>query len=279
MKFYILTLTLLFTISCNNSPKGTETGQNVPIKKDTVAHVDADTVATIIPAPQEETPPIQLLKKHNLTDDDLYTDYDGGTQLADYFIIELIDKETFSKNKTLAVNMVSNDTTVVCIKNGTIKLPCKKGEIDFVNNPIEGDNYKEYTYIGQIPLLNAYLIRGVYWEDWNYFMVDGLAGKTVQTFINMPYISADGKYIVSLDFDTIEGVTFIELYEVTEDKSVEPLVGIYAKKWIPINTNTSVYWGNDNYLYVPVIHNSDYWAAEGNYEGIDQYIRLKPISS
>lgn len=279
MKFYILTLTLLFTISCNNRPKENGSEPNVVITTDTIARVDTDTVITIIPIPQEERPTIQLLKKHSLTDADLYTDYDGGTQLADYFTIELIDKETFSKNKSLAVNMVSNDSTLVYIKEGTIKLPCKKGEIDFVNNLTEGDNYKEYTYIGQIPLLNAYLMRGVYWEDWNYFMVDRQAGKTVQTFINMPYISADGKYVVSLDFDSIEGVTFIELYEVTENKRVEPLVGMYAKKWIPINTNASAYWGNDNYLYVPVIHNSDYWAAEGNYEGIDQYIRLKPIPS
>lgn len=279
MKTYVFLIIILFATSCNRAPKEAEDTQNIAPKTESVAVKEKDTIDMYLQAPPEELPPIQLLKKHQLTEEDLYMDYDGGNQLAEYFLIELIDEETFTKNKPLEVNMLSKDSSAIHKENGAIILPCKKGEINFVDNLAEGDNFKEYTYIGQINPLNAYLIRGVYWEDWNYFLVDKSTCTTIQTFINVPYLSADGKHIVSIDFDHIEGSTFIDLYEVTDDKYIEPMVGMYVKKWIPINTGESVYWGNDNYLYVPVIHNSDYWAAEGNYNGIDQYIRLKPLAS
>lgn len=278
MRVYILIFGIVLITGCNKSQKMQEIKPSISEKIENTDSV-IDTIDIPMLPEQQEIPDIQLLKKHDLTEEDLYTDYDGGTQLSEYFLIELIDKETFNKNKILAVNMVSKDTSIICKHDGILKLPCKKREINFVDNLTEDDNYKEYTYVGHITLLDAYLIQGTYWEDWNYFLVDKLEGKTIQTFLNMPHLSADGKYVVSIDFDTIEGVTFIDLYEITEDRYVEPLVGMYAKKWIPINPYEPIYWGNDNYLYVPVVHNSDYWASEGNYKGIDQYIRIKPIAS
>ncbi|MDL2214822.1 hypothetical protein LJC00_01370 [Dysgonomonas sp. OttesenSCG-928-M03] len=272
---FLLVAVILFIISCNKTTNTSETASKIPVTNSVVTH---DTIA--IPDLQHvEEAPIQLIAKHNLTDKDVYADYDGGSQLADYFLIEIIDKETFDKNKSMAVNMLSPDTTGIEKQKGIIKLPCDKGEISFVDNLSGGENHKEYTFIGQIQYLNVYVLSGIYWEDWNFFFVDKNAGSTVQTFSNRPYLSADGKYIISIDFDTFEGITYIDLYEVCDNRYVDPLIGMYAKKWIPIHSPDSMFWGNDNFLYIPVIHNQDYWAADGNYFGLDQYIRLKPIAS
>jgi len=262
-------------ISCNNNPKSSQ--EILPAKVEKTEQ--PDTVAAVEFIEPEELP-IEFVKKHTLTEQDLYTDYDGGNQLADYFQIELIDYETFLNNKSMAVNFLSIDSVEMKKKDGILRLPYAKGEINFIDNPIEGDNFKEYTYIGQIDELNVYLISGIYWEDWNYFFVDKKTGRTVQTFLNMPYLSADRKHVLSLDFDNIEGTTMIDLYEVTNQKQIDPLIGMYVKKWVPVNTSDSMYWANDNYLYLPVIHNNDYWAADGNsndYSNLAQYIRLKPI--
>jgi len=271
---------VLFAFSCKNNNQNAPQPVQKSDKENTVSIQDTDIVSdTIADEVPVEEPVIQLLSKHELSENDLYTDYDGGNQLADYFLIELIDEDIYDKNKSLAINMMSRDTSLISTEEGILILPYKKGKVELMDNPEDGDDFRKYTYIGEISYLDAYLIRGLYWEDWDYFLIGKNSGERIQTFINMPYLSADGKYIVSLDFDSIEGVAFIELYEVTDDKQVEPVIGMYTKKWIPINTTTSIYWGNDNYLYVPVVHNKDYWAAEGNYKGIDQYIRLRPIGS
>ncbi len=272
---FLFVAVILLMSSCNKTQNTSGTVLNIPVANTIVTH---DTI-TISELQHVEEAPIQLITKHNLTEKDLYVDYDGGNQLADYFLIEIIDKETFDKNKSMAVNMLSADTAGIEKQKGIIKLPCNKGEISFVDNLSGGENHKEYTYIGQIQYLNVYVLSGIYWEDWNFFFVDKAAGSTVQTFSNRPYLSADGKYIISIDFDTFEGVTYIDLYEVSDRKYVDPLIGMYAKKWIPIHTTDSIFWGNDNFLYIPVIHNLDYWAADGNYFGLDQYIRLRPIAS
>lgn len=280
MRNYILILMVLFAFSCKNNNQNAPQPVQKSDKENTVSIQDTDIVSdTIVDEVPVEEPVIQLLSKHELSENDLYTDYDGGNQLADYFLIELIDEDIYDKNKSLAINMMSRDTSLISTEEGILILPYKKGKVELMDNPEDGDDFRKYTYIGEISYLDAYLIRGLYWEDWDYFLIGKNSGERIQTFINMPYLSADGKYIVSLDFDSIEGVAFIELYEVTDDKQVEPVIGMYTKKWIPINTTTSIYWGNDNYLYVPVVHNKDYWAAEGNYKGIDQYIRLRPIGS
>lgn len=273
MRTNTLLITLFVVITSCNRDQNTSKKIESLVTTNIVAKSDTVIENTI----EEQEVPIQLITKHELTEKDVYVDYDGGNQLADYFLIEIIDKDTFDKNKSMSVNMLSTDTTLIKKQNGILRLPCRKGEITFTDNLSDGENHKEYTYIGEIDYLSAYVLSGIYWEDWNYFMVDKTNGSTVQTFINNPYLSPDGKYIISVDLDTSEGIAYMDLYEVTDRKYVDPIIGMYIKKWIPINSTEPMYWGNDNFLYIPIIHNQDYWACDGNYAGLSQYIRLKPI--
>lgn len=276
MKTNILLIGLIVVItSCNKKQATTEL-----IKKDTPTSsivtinqaVKADTIEQSSP---EETSVI-LVAKHELTNEDLYVDYDGGNQLADYFSIELIGEDAFKKNRSMSVKLISTDSTIVKKEGGILKLPCNKGEVRFVDNLSDGEDHKEYTYIGTIDILNVYLLSGIYWEDWNYFFVDKNSGQITQYFNNYPYLLANGKSIISLDFDTFEGTAYIDLYEVS-NKNIDPTIGMYIKRWIPIGTSESIYTGNDNYLYIPVINTRDYWVADGKYTGLSQYIRLKPL--
>lgn len=276
MKTNALIFTLiLFVTSCNKSQKTFDIIESLT----TSEVVSKDSLIDSVEVRKDEESPIQLVVKHELTENDLYTDYDGGTQLADYFLIELIDKDTFLKNKSMAINkLIAVDTTRIKKQKGIIKLPSNKGEISFVDNLSDNESRKEYSFFGEIDLLNVYLMSGNYWEDWNYFFVDKSNGNTVQTFSNYPYLSADGKHIISIDFDTFEGTTYIDLYDIPDNKEVNPNIGMYVKEWIPIIDNpNSMYWANDNFLYIPVIHNQDYWVADGNFSELKQYIRLKPI--
>ncbi|MBD8346514.1 MULTISPECIES: hypothetical protein [unclassified Dysgonomonas] len=268
-KVLVVAVTLVM-VGCKNPSNNAEQVQNIP----------ADTVVVIDTVPQtvDEDQAIQFIKKHILTEKDLYTDYDGGTQLADFFVIELIDKDTFLKNKGSAVQYFTLDTTSIQKSKGILRLPCNNGAfVTLTDNLSDGEHHKEYSYVGQVKALNAYLISGIYWEDWNYFFVDKNGGRTVQTFANFPYLSADERYIVSVDVDSFEGAAYIDLYEVSNRRYIDPMIGMYIKNWIPLG-NDKMYWSTDSYLYMAVLSNRDYWAAEGNYAGLDQYIRLRPVA-
>lgn len=268
-RFLVVAVTLAVT-GCKNSSDNGDQAQKM--LSDTVSITD--TVADTVAGEQA----MQLVKKHTLTEKDLYTDYDGGNQLADFFVIELIDKNTFIKNKELSVQSFKLDTASIQKTKGMLRLPCNNGAfVTLTDNTTEGEKYKEYTYVGLFKSLNVYVVSGIYWEDWNYFFVDRNGGRTVQTFANFPYLSADERYIVSVDVDLSEGAAYIDLYEVSNKRYIDPMVGMYIKNWIPLG-NDKMYWGLDNYLYMTVLSNRDYWAAEGNYEGLDQYIRLRPAA-
>jgi hypothetical protein len=270
--FFVVVVTTSFLISCGDLSKKSEKESRASNEQHLVS---ADTALTVA---VDENLVLQLLKKNELTEHDLYTDLDGGSQLSDYFLIELIDKETFNKNKSTAVNLLVVDTTTIRKEKGVLTLPCLKKEVHFVDNLTSTDNHKEYSYVGQIDNLNVYLLSGIYWEDWDYFFVDKTTGKVVHKFLGEPYLSPDSKYIVSLDVDTFEGVAYIDLYQVGNMRRIDSVVSLYVKKWVPVATTEKMYWGNDNYLYVAVLHSKDFWAAEGNYAGLDQYIRLKPVA-
>lgn len=269
-KVLVVAVTLVIT-GCKNPSNNPEQVANLSVVDTAVI---ADTAARIA----EEEQAIQFIKKHILTEKDLYTDYDGGTQLADFFVIELIDRDTYMKNRVSAVEYFTLDTASIQKSKGVLRLPCNNGSVvTLTDNLSDGENHKEYSYVGQVKALNAYLISGIYWEDWNYFFVDKNGGRTVQTFANFPYLSADERYIVSVDVDSFEGAAYIDLYEVSNKRYIDPMIGMYIKNWIPMG-NDKMYWSTDSYLYMAVLSNRDYWAAEGNYSGLDQYIRLRPVA-
>lgn len=221
----------------------------------------------------------QLISKHVLSPDDLYKDTEGGKELADYFVIELIDKKTFMDHHNLAADMLNTDTSAIQKVNGVISLPCRNKTVRFTDNLSDGEGHAEYTYVGDLEPLGLYLMSGIYWEEWGYFLVDKNKGNVVLTFQSQPIVSNDMKHIICIDMDTWEGYAYIDLYEI-DNNHIQQMATIYSKKWIPIGSSPKdgIYWGKDNYLYVPVVHNADFWAAEGNYAGLDQYIRIKPTA-
>lgn len=267
-------------VGCGEPSKNKkETVGSAEIVKEFAIKNDSSTQSADAQAPSADgQPPIQVFTKHALTDADLYLDYSGGNGLAEYFVIELIDKKAFMHSKDLAVNQLTADSSSVQKSNGVIHLACQKRDVTFTDNLSDNSDHKEFSYIGEFNSLNVYLLSGIYWEDWNYFFVDKTSGKTTQTFAGNPYLSPDLQYLISVDFDTLEGAAYIGLYEVQNHRKINQITGFYIKKWVPITDAEKMFWSNDNYFYVPVVHNADYWAADGNYTGLEQYIRLKPAA-
>lgn len=273
-KVLVITLLVVFW-GCKKKEVDSSDLQSTPQD----SSIEAIRVSDSITIPEPELP-VQMVKKRELTTRDLYSDYDGGSQLKDFFVIELIDRETFVDNKTNAVSFVVGDSTSYPKVSGVIQLPAKnaRGFISFVDDLSGSDDHAEYTYYGDVPDLNVYLIYGIYWEDWDFFFADKIRGTVVQSFNNYPYLSPDQKNIVCLDIDLSEGVASVDLFSVTDKKYVDPIISMYIKSWVPVDAIDKIYWAKDGFLYIPVVHAKNYWDADGYYKDLDQYIRLKPIA-
>lgn len=265
----------LVCVSCNNHSKDMAT----PVEAE-LHDVEADSITFAL-----EQEPEQLVRKRTLTSNDLYRDYDGGSQLKDYFQIELIDRAAFDEARKSEVNYLIADTGVYKKVDGVLRLPLEKGgQLTFKDNPTVGESFCDYTYVGQIEPLNMFLIWTLLWEDWHYTLIDKARGKTVQSFVGLPYLSADKKYIICLDVDSSEGMSIIGLYTVTfDDKSperyIDAVIEMYVRSWIPIDATRDIFWATDGFMYVQVAHNANYWDAGNNFVGLEQYIRLKPIAA
>lgn len=288
MKTRLLVIIIPFSFfSCTNLSKQTESSsvesKDLLIDSLPEDNLPIDTLpfdsTSVVSEPKIDQP----VTKHVLTDDDLYRDYDGGNELSKFFEVELISRDTYLNNKNSAISFLLYDSAAILKKEGVLKLPLERGELKLVDNLTSDDKHEEYRYIGQFKALNMYLIQGFFWEDWSYILFDKKRGREVQSFIGTPYLSADLKYIICLEIDSVEGVGNISLYAITENektktKYIDPIVEMYVKSWVPFLSEDNIYWSTDGYLYAPVMYAPNFWDAQDNFQGLDQYIRLRPVA-
>jgi hypothetical protein len=238
---------------------------------------------------------LTLCAQGQLKQADLYAvDYlttDGETQdineITKYLTLELIEESVFHSKQATAVNQLKRDYSVTKIK-GTLTLPCKNKKVQFTDNVTEDETNKQYSYEGQLTALNQYVIGALYWEDSEYKLIDKTTGTETASFMDMPYVSADKKYVIAIHDDIYENVGYLSLSAVTGG-GIQPLLLCGFTNWIPVeDQNETPFWGKDGYFYLPVTA-SDSYLSDNNYSKKEkQYIRiqllgpagkLKPIDS
>lgn len=288
MNVRLLFIAISFSFAaCNSNTKNTEQAETtVDLEHSSESIIDSvsyteqvDTTSTEI-----KTQPEQFVKKHILTSADLYRDIDGGSDLAIFFKIEVISKDTFLTNLSTAADYMIYDSATIIKDKGTLTLPTEKGRLKLQDVHADNDSHIEYKYVGQFKGIDMYLVLALFWEDWNYMLFDKKQGHKVQSFISQPYLSTDLQYIICLDVDSFEGSTSLNLYgistnEITRKKYIDPIVEIYVKSWIPYTEKYPMFWGKDGYFYVPVIYSNNFVDAQNNFYNLDQYIRILPIAS
>lgn len=190
--------------------------------------------------------------------------YDEGKVLSDYLEIELIDKAIFDAKKATAVNYLLADTSVIYKKNGVIELPTATAVKKYIDKPDAEEERQEYTYLGQIGLLNRYIIQGSYWESWDYKFINKTTGKEEVCFVDYPFISPDKKHIICISANPYNTTADLELYTIQNSK-VRMIMGASFKTWMPVNGADTMFWSSDGYLYVAALPVSTYWNANGDF--------------
>jgi hypothetical protein len=254
--FFSVAVLLLFT-QCNSSEKSEKKLDSTPTVISKVDSISQNTMESI--------------KDSVLTN----ADFDDNLPINRYLKIELIDKATYLSQKSTIVNFFQPDTLTFIKKNNVLEIKCENKIRKYVDVNI-GDKVsteiEEYYYIGRIDSLNKYVIRGSYWENSDYKLVDKTTGEA-QKFIGYPYVSPDKKYIISM-YPNVHGSSYgdLEFYEISNKMSKLILTQRFSK-WLPTYEEKMIFWSEDGYLYIPVNHSHSYLTLSGsdNY----QYIRIK----
>ena len=140
------------------------------------------------------------------------------------------------------------------------------------------DDLEYYEYLGEMQPIHQYLIAGYYYEAGDKFLIDKRTGHKTE-IESQPYLSPDGKYIVTLGVTEMGGATAIALYKVLskEPFAIELVVSAWIFYWVAYEgyKDRPTFFGKDGCLYVAIDALDSY---EYNYKEEDKpckYVRIK----
>jgi hypothetical protein len=211
----------------------------------------------------------------HLTENDSTVYYNDDESLTKYFNLELIDQKLYKTKKKKAVSFLLANTTHKKV-NGSITLPCQKKTVTFTDIPSDEETHRIYEYIGEIDLLNTFVIYGMYWEDYDFKFIDKTSGEEIKVFVNFPNISADKQKILCLGANIYENTADLDFFTIDKKKIVQKMNAAF-KYWMPAGEMTDMFWSTDGAFYLPVVATTNYWKPDGSLNDQWQYIRIKPI--
>ncbi len=210
---------------------------------------------------------------------DTFVDEKEGTTLTKYFTIDLISYEEYQKAKKNGYFPLVKDTLAIKKKEGILSLPCRDTVVKLKDVEMTPqDDLEYYEYLGEMQPIHQYLIAGNYYEAWDKFFIDKKTGHKTE-IESHPYLSPDGKYIVTLGVTEMGGATAIALYKVLskEPFAIELVVSAWIRYWVAYEAskNRPTFFGKDGCLYVAMDALDSY---EYNYKEEDKlckYVRIK----
>ena len=201
-----------------------------------------------------------------------------GTTLSKYFTIDLISYEEHQKAKKNGYFPLVEDTLTIKKKEGIISLPCRDTVVK-LNKDVEmtpQDDLKYYEYLGEMQPIHQYLIAENYYEAWDKFFIDKRTGHKTE-IDSYPYLSPNGKYIITLGKTEMGGSTDIALYKVlSKDPFKIKLVAVAGiRYWVAYENDKKrpTFFGKNGCLYVAMDLSGSY-----QYDKPDKpckYVRIK----
>ena len=207
---------------------------------------------------------------------DTFVDEKEGTTLSKYFTIDLISYEAYQKAKKKGYFPLVKDTLTIKKKEGILSLPCRDTLVELKDVEMTPqDDLEVYEYEGEIQPIHQYLIAG---KAGYKFLIDKRTGHKTE-IESHPYLSPNGKYIITLGMTEMGGATAIALYKVLnkEPFAIEFVASAWISYWVAYEAskNRPTFFGKDGSLYVAMDALDSY---EYNYKEEDKpckYVRIK----
>ena len=210
---------------------------------------------------------------------DTFVDEKEGTTLSKYFTIDMISYETYQKAKKNGYFPLVKDTLSIKKQKGILTLPCNDTVVKLKDVEMTPqDDLEVYEYEGEMQPIHQYLIAGYYYEAGDKFFIDKRTGHETE-IESHPYLSLNGKYIITLGVTEMGGPTAIALYKVLNKDpfAIELVVYAWIRYWVAYEAskNRPTFFGKDGCLYVAMDALDSY---EYNYKEEDKpckYVRIK----
>ena len=200
-----------------------------------------------------------------------------GITLSKYFTIDLISYEEYQKALGKGYFPLVKDTLSIKKEKWILTLPCRDTLVEFKDSALKPEaDREEYEYLGDMKPIYQYLIAGTYDDSWDKFFIDKRTGHKTE-IDSYPYLSPNGKYIITLGETEMGGPTAIALYKIlSKDPFKMELVTVAGiRYWIAYeeDKNRPTFFGKDGSLYVAMDFSDNY-----QYDKPDKpckYIRIK----
>ena len=200
-----------------------------------------------------------------------------GITLSKYFTIDLISYEEYQKALGKGYFPLVKDTLSIKKEKWILTLPCRDTLVEFKDSALKPEaDREEYEYLGDMKPIHQYLIAGTYDDSWDKFFIDKRTGHKTE-IDSYPYLSPNGKYIITLGETEMGGPTAIALYKIlSKDPFKMELVTVAGiRYWVAYENDKKrpTFFSKDGCLYVAMDLSGSY-----QYDKPDKpckYVRIK----
>ena len=200
-----------------------------------------------------------------------------GITLSKYFTIDLISYEEYQKALGKGYFPLVKDTLSIKKEKWILTLPCRDTLVEFKDSALKPEaDREEYEYLGDMKPIYQYLIAGTYDDSWDKFFIDKRTGHKTE-IDSYPYLSPNGKYIITLGETEMGGPTVIALYKIlSKDPFKMELVTVAGiRYWVAYENDIKrpTFFSKDGCLYVAMDLSGSY-----QYDKPDKsckYVRIK----
>ena len=200
-----------------------------------------------------------------------------GITLSKYFTIDLISYEEYQKALGKGYFPLVKDTLSIKKEKWILTLPCRDTLVEFKDSALKPEaDREEYEYLGDMKPIYQYLIAGTYDDSWDKFFIDKRTGHKTE-IDSYPYLSPNGKYIITLGETEMGGPTAIALYKIlSKDPFKMELVTVAGiRYWVAYENDKKrpTFFSKDGCLYVAMDLSGSYQYDKP--DKLCKYVRIK----
>ena len=178
------------------------------------------------------------------------------------------DPQVIEKRPHLADS--TENGLIISLGNGKTKT--------YTNRPVDSDTMIDYTYLGHIDFLNAYLLSAEYWEFGACFLFNAEDGSQIVQLAGMPSISPDRKTLFSTYTNPYYLSEDLQYYSINEKGELKEELKADFLRWMVAHEPSESLWSSDSTFLLKVRHPKEYWNNQGQFSHRNQYLKftLKP---
>ena len=204
---------------------------------------------------------------------------DISDTISKYLNINQVSSEEYQEALKNKVDFLQRDTLAIVKKKGKLTFVCKQRTVYLKDDISElADKHFDmiYTYLGNIPTIDQYLVLEDTERSLAYILIDKTTGEK-RRFDKFPFLSADKRYIINIGRDYYDKDRLISLYRIEHIKplKIDTLVEGYTKSWDVYDLDKEpIFFSKNDYLYAPMNVVSNFFDEHNNPNKQRMYIKI-----